>query len=62
MIALAESGKYVSSTVLEVAKGQPWKEVLAYNAPLPVGIGAKPEQTAETSESGIYWRRREASH
>ena len=61
MIALAESGKYVGSIVLEVAKGQPWKEVPAYNAPPPIGIGAKLEQVAETSESWIYWRR-EASH
>lgn len=50
MIALAESGKYVGGTVLEVAKGQPWKEIPAYT----VGVGAKPEQTAETSESWIY--------
>ena len=45
MIALAESGKYVGGTVLGVTKGQPWREVPAYNAP-PPGIGAKLEQIA----------------
>lgn len=54
MIALAESRKYVGGTILEVAKGQPWKEVPGYNAPPPVGVGAKPEQTAKTSEFWIY--------
>jgi len=46
MIALAEPGKHVGGTVLEVAKAQPWREVPAYNALPPVGIGAKPEQIA----------------
>jgi hypothetical protein len=46
MVVLAESSKYVGGTVLEVAKGQPWREVLAYNAPPPVGVGTKLEQSA----------------
>jgi len=46
MVALAESSKYEGGTVLEVAKGQPWREVPAYNAPPPAGVGTKPEQSA----------------
>lgn len=46
MVVLAESAKYGGGTVLEVAKGQPWREVPAFNAPPPAGIGAKPEQSA----------------
>jgi len=52
----------VGGTVLKVAEGQPWREVPAYNAPPPVGVGANTSRLRQTSESWIYWRRREASH
>ncbi|KAH0840987.1 hypothetical protein AYO21_10536 [Fonsecaea monophora] len=44
MKSLVESSQWPAGTVLEVVKGQQWRNVPAFNAEPPAGAGTKPEQ------------------
>ncbi|EXJ76270.1 uncharacterized protein A1O5_00778 [Cladophialophora psammophila CBS 110553] len=44
MLSLVQSSQWPAGTVLEVAKGQRWRNIPAFYAEPPAGAGVKPEQ------------------
>ncbi|TPX10395.1 uncharacterized protein E0L32_008614 [Thyridium curvatum] len=46
MLSLVESSQWPAGTVLEVTKGQAWRNVPTFNADPPAGAGVKPAQHA----------------